>query len=270
MPLDISRAHASLTDEREQSTAALRAAETDLHEAQLRSSAVGLFSRRVSHDLSNFLTVIRTYSELMMADVPLEHPNRGDLQEISDAAEATIAYIQRVSAAGRAGVSKPAPVVLDALVRDTVAGGLAATLEPLTVELACPKPVSASSSALSDALTELLRNAREASPEGGTIALHTRDLSLPSPRLVDAVAIPAGHWGVVEIRDQGAGLRTLDVAPLEPFTTTKTGIRGSGMGLPIARAAAWGAGGQLTLGRESDVTVARLWLPVVAPGESQP
>ncbi len=236
-----------------------------LAEARRRTDALALFSRRVAHDLSNFLTVIRTYSELMQADLPPDHPNRADLDEIAQAADITVSYVQRTSAFARALASRVSTFPLDPLVSSSVHGADYEDLGPLQVVTQSGVSVSGPAPSLSEAIQELTRNAREASPPNTTVFVRTRVEVLPEAVVRDGVPIDAGTWAVVEIEDRGAGLPLeLASSAFDPFVTGKTGVRGAGFGLTMARTAAWACGGELTVGRADGGTVARLYLPPAA------
>jgi signal transduction histidine kinase len=237
-------------------------AEASLAEAHRRTEAIAFFARRVSHDLSNFLTVIRTYSELVLADTPETSPAKADLEEIRQAADTIVAYLQRASAFGRATSAPLAPTLLDGFVAAVVAQANASGRGPIALHAASDARVTASAAGLADALQELIANAREASPRDTEIAVDTRTLVLAQPIIDGGVPIAAGTWAVVSVRDAGPGIdAAVHESAFDPFVSTKAGVRGAGLGLAIARSAIWAAGGQLTIAREAPHTVARAYLP---------
>lgn len=241
----------------------LRTAAARLLEARRRTDALSLYSRRMAHDLSNFLTVIRTYSELLIAHTPADHASRQDLDEIAQAADTTVGYVHRVSAFSRASGAKVAPFALHELVADVVEEAQASSLAPVTLDAQTRCAVTGSAAILGEALQELLSNARDASPVDAQISVRARETTLQAPLVEHGVPVEAGVWAVVEVIDSGVGVPE-DIADnvFDPFVTGKSGVRGAGFGLGIARCAAWATGGQLTLGREHGYTVARLYLPV--------
>lgn len=240
-------------------------AEASLAEAHRRTEAIAVFARRVSHDLSNFLTVIRTYSELVLADTPPESPAKGDLEEIRQAADTIVAYLQRASAFGRATNAPLAPTLLDGFVAAVVAQVVATGRGPIELQAASNARVTASAAGLADALQELIANARDASPREAEIVVTTTTRTLDAPIIDGGVPIAAGQWAVVSVRDEGPGVDpSMRDAAFDPFVSTKTGVRGAGLGLTIARAAVWAAGGQLTIVRDAPYTVARVYLPASA------
>ena len=89
-----------------------RASERDasaLH-ASARHAALDLYARKIAHDLNNFATVIRTYSELLLSELPADGGTHADVSEIHRAADAMIAYVQRVARFARAGSMRVNPI----------------------------------------------------------------------------------------------------------------------------------------------------------------
>lgn len=241
----------------------LLAARQELAEAHRRADALAFFARRMAHDLSNFLTVIRTYSELMLGDLPIDHASRADVVEITQAADATVRYVQRSSTFGRAGNSKPAAVSLDDLLRDVVQQSENAGLGPIMLALSCGASVSTNAAILAEAITELLVNAREAGAAPSPIVVRSRVETTTEPIVDHGIPLNPGTWAIAEIIDRGPGIpASVASNAFDPYVTSKSGVRGAGFGLTIARAAAWAGGGELSLGSFDGVTVARLYLPV--------
>jgi signal transduction histidine kinase len=239
----------------------------ELDEARRRTAALAQFARRTAHDLSNFLTVIRTYSELLLADLPAEDPSRADLNEIAQAAETTVRYVQRTAAFSRAESARSARFALDELVRTSLGPMECARLGPLEVQVESHADVVGPVSLLSETLHELVANAREASGSA-VVHVHAGRRSIPTRIVSHGIPVAAGEWAVVEIRDQGPGIAPeLEAELAEPFVTSKRGVRGAGLGLTIARSTVWAAGGALTVGREGEQTVARLYLPIASEGD---
>lgn len=243
---------------------ALEAAAAALAESRRRTEALAVYSRRMAHDLSNFLTVIRTYSELLLADLPIDHASRADVEEIAQAADTTVAYVQRASLFARAASARPAAIPVDALVADVIANEGTSSVGPVAFDAACKRTVMGSSALLAEALHEILQNARDASPPGAPVRVTTRAIELTASQVDAGVPVDAGSWAVIEVQDQGSGVDP-DIAEnvFDPFVTTKSGVRGAGFGLATARSAAWACGGQIAIGRHGEVTIARLYLPAL-------
>lgn len=207
------------------------------------------FARKVSHDLNNFSTVVRTYSELLLSDLPPDSPTYADVAEIQRAAESMVQYLQRITKFARAGSLKRAPVSVDAGAQDAVS--LFATTAPTRlVQLVAHSGATILADQLwwRDVLLELLQNAHDAAPTGSTIVVRT-------DRDGDRVAVC--------VEDDGAGFPDAVLAhAVEPMVTGKAGGRGAGMGLAIVGAFVDTLGGTLEVERRDAHTVVTVRLPL--------
>ncbi len=241
-------------------TARLSAARTALAEAE-RAAAWREVARRLAHEFKNILTPMGLSLHRMRRraeQVPDQH--RTAVADSLEAMDQALADLTRLAEQFSQYARLPEPrferIDMAQVVRDA-----ARLHEPgnCTVSLAPagePLPVTGDRLLLSRAVHNLLLNACEASPEGGT---------------VDVRSEREGDDAVVEVLDRGAGLSPDVRARLfEPYVSTKA--RGSGLGLSLVRDIAVQHGGTITLDdREGGGARACLRLPVVAaadPGES--
>jgi len=254
------------TDSRAASPDALAEARVTLAAERRRVAALGLFSRRMSHDMSNFVTVVRTYSELLLADLPHEGTAHGDVREIHRAADAMIQYLHGIVRFARTTAALPASLAWDEAVADAVQSSVFSGR--VRVQLVSDARVRVDAALLADAVQELITNACEASPTGSLVQVRTWNECLTESIIDGGLPIEAGGWAVLEVADEGPGFAK-DVASdaLDPFVTTKHAVRGAGFGLALARSAAWSGGGQMII-ETANVTVpgtrVRMWLPVIA------
>lgn len=222
------------------------------------ADSVARFARLLSHDLNNFTTVIRSYSELLLHALP-EGTQRNDVAEIYHAADAMATYVQRVTRFTRVSSMRPAvhdvlPLVESALSEFAEARDHAAVV----LEHTLSARVDVDALWCVDAIREVLQNAREASPTGPPTV---------SPITVNIVQRTVhDRPGVqIEVRDHGAGFTHDTVHRAEqPFVSTKRSVRGAGFGLTFVQAFLHGAHGTLHHSRAKDVTCVVLWLPTVA------
>jgi CheY-like chemotaxis protein/anti-sigma regulatory factor (Ser/Thr protein kinase) len=113
------------------------------------------------------------------------------------------------------------------------------------------------------ALLNLVVNARDAMPRGGTIAITASEVAA-SP--TSSVPLPAGRYVRLSVRDQGHGMDAATLArSTEPFFTTKGVGKGTGLGLSMVHGLAEQLGGRLQLeSTQGAGTTATLWIPVAA------
>jgi len=209
------------------------------------------YARQLSHDLNNFTTVVRTYSELLLTELPAATSTHADVAEIQRAAESMVQYLQRVTRFARASSMRRSPVAVDAGLEDaaTTFQRLVAS-RPVAVTATTNAFIGAEATWWREVLAELLQNAHEAAPAGAPIE-------------VRASTTPT--HAVVEVRDTGPGFPSSLGNLGRPFVTTKSGVRGAGMGLALVTAFAAAQGGTVSFGRDGQETVVRLELPLLAP-----
>jgi len=197
-----------------------RALEQQFLQAQ-KMEAVGLLAGGVAHDFNNLLTVILTSGELLLEQVD------GAQDEI----EAIIEAGQRASALTRQLLvfSRRDPAEREILDLDELVSGLEKMLrrllgEDVTLETHLagrPLYIEADKGRIEQIVMNLVVNARDAMPEGGTLVLETRRVAEP-----DAL----GASVEIVVRDNGEGMdRETQQRMFEPFFTTKR--RGTGLGL---------------------------------------
>lgn len=212
------------------------------------------FARRISHDLNNFSTVVRTYSELLLSELPPDSPTHADVTEIQNAAENMVQYLQRVTRFARASNMKKVPIPVDVAVAEAVeAFRREVPGRTMGIVGASRAEISADPIWFREVLTELLKNAHEAAPADTAVDMH----------------VSAANGAVrVEVQDRGAGFSASLAHIGEPFVTTKNGVRGAGLGLALANAFALALGGKLTTSRSGGTTSVCVTLPVAPQARS--
>ncbi|MGE5049685.1 MAG: sensor histidine kinase [Deltaproteobacteria bacterium] len=188
-----------------------------------RLRVLGELAASIAHDLGNTLRGT-SFQLAMLEDPALSADKRADaLRGIAARIEIASAVISRLHDFARTGLLKTAAVQLQRIVSQAVAI-METELrdgEPVKVRVSIPDlpQVHGSAPELSLLFVNLLRNARQAMPAGGTISIAAR-------RRRDSV--------VVTVSDQGTGIPADVRARLfEPFFTTR-GAQGTGLGLWLA------------------------------------
>jgi two-component system, cell cycle sensor histidine kinase and response regulator CckA len=120
-------------------------------------------------------------------------------------------------------------------------------------------------------LLNLIVNARDAMPSGGTITVQTSNVNLSAhaPEIIQAGIAP-GAFVMLAVSDNGIGMDTATKARIfEPFFTTKETGRGTGLGLSTVYGIIRQTGGAITVDSERDKGANfRVYLPAIA-GESK-
>ncbi len=232
-----------------------RAEERALQTQKLES--IGRLAGGVSHDFNNLLTAILSYAELG-AQQAGAGPLAEHFRRIQLAGERAAGLTRQLLAFAREERVESRIVSLNALVEEMLAflPRLIGEHVELRVDLAADLwRTSIDPSQLYSVLMNLVVNARDAMPEGGSIHIRTRNI------VSDADSEhPAGEWVELEVRDIGVGMdEHTRRRVFEPFFTTKGAGAGVGMGLATSYGIVRQNGGTIViasdLGAGTTVTV---------------
>ena len=226
-----------------------REVEAQLLQAQ-KMEAVGRLAGGVAHDFNNLLSVVLNAAASLEAELPTNSELREDVGDIRQAVERGAVLTRQLLAFGRKEVHAPAQVDLHRVVSNVErllarALGGGARLE---VRRAAPDAAAvADPHQLEQVLVNLVINARDAMPHGGTVTITTGTTEL-APAEADALRVPPGRYATLEVADTGVGMdeRTL-LRAFEPFFTTKGPHEGTGLGLATVYGIARQSGGAVRL-----------------------
>jgi signal transduction histidine kinase len=206
-----------------------------------RLATVGVMSAQVAHEINNPLTTVLGYARLLLEDKPDGHPDRPGLELIADEAERMKMIVAGLLDYARApAVPARGPGDLAATLHH-VAALVAPQLRKNRVALSIALPdllpaVAADNHALQQVLVNLIQNATQAMPGGGTVT-------------ASASAAPGDVAVIVRIADQGPGVPAAERARIfDPFVTTKDAGVGTGLGLAVCKHLVTTWGGALEVG----------------------
>ncbi|NNN04831.1 MAG: PAS domain S-box protein [Elusimicrobia bacterium] len=229
---------------------------------------LGLLAGGVAHDINNLLTAVSGYGELIAAGEPSAQTAQ-DVQEILRASARAAALTRQLLSFGRKGAGKAELLDLNAavaaiqkLLRRVLRENIELHLDPS----AGPAWALIDPTALDQAILNLVVNARDAMPDGGTVSIGV-DVTdqTPSPSNCGQDIMP-GLYARLSVADTGIGMSPeVKARVFEPFFTTKPAGQGTGLGLAIVRTVADGADGRICVESEpGHGTTFRLYLPLAA------
>lgn len=217
-------------------------------EAQLqhakRMEALGELAGGVAHDLNNILTGIVSYPELLLRKIPNESPLRKPLQTIRQTGEKAATIVQDMLTLARRSVMVKEVVNLEHVIRDYFES-------PEHDQLTTHHPdvtfsyrvgddllnVMGSAVHLLKALMNLVSNAAESMPDGGTVLIDVDNRYVDRP-IKGYDTVEEGDYVVLTVIDSGMGIAPEDQDRIfEPFyTKKKLGRSGTGLGMAVV----WG------------------------------
>ncbi len=244
---------------------ALREQEEQLRQAQ-KMEAIGRLAGGVAHDFNNILLVVNSTAELCLADLQPILPIRADLETILAAGNRGASLTRQLLAFSRKQVLSPTVVILNRVISEL--RKLVARLigEHIAVHTALADdlwPVRVDRVQIDQVLINLAVNARDAMPDGGSISIATRNVTLAEQRRTEHVDVQPGDYVVLEVHDTGHGMsEEVRVRIFEPFFTTKPSGQGTGLGLATVYGIVDQSGGQLEVASApGEGTTFRMYLP---------
>jgi len=243
-----------------------------------RLESMGQLAGGVAHDFNNLLAVILSYTEFV-ADAVREHdcsaPDEawasvgGDIEHIKAATARAADLTRQLLTFARREVVRPQVLDLNEVISglhdllDRTLGGRIELRSDLAADL---PPILADRGQVEQLLLNLVVNARDAMPGGGSITVATATVDRPAPRPgrlpadpapgtvpdtvpeTGAVAGASGPWVCLRVRDTGTGMPQ-DVIDrvFDPFFTTKSAGNGTGLGLATVHGIVTQAGGLIDI-----------------------
>ncbi|MDQ4086563.1 MAG: response regulator [Pseudomonadota bacterium] len=228
-----------------------------------KMDAIGKLTGGIAHDFNNLLAAVLGGIGLIERRLPLADEHKKILAMTRRAAEQGSELVGRLLAFARRQQLQPGEIEIGAL-SATVTDLLAHTLGGLVkLEWKAADDVwraYADSTQLELALMNLIINARDAMPHGGTITVTARNEAAEAD---NPVALPAGEYVVLAVTDSGSGIAPEILEQVtEPFFTTKALGEGTGLGLSMVYGFASQSGGAIDIrSRLGEGTTVEIWLP---------
>lgn len=236
-----------------------------------KMEALGVLAGGVAHDLNNVLGVLVGYAELLLYDIGPDSPLRARTEKIMNAGERAAAIVQDLLTLARRGIHSKEVVNINAII-----AGQLKTLEFIRLSSLHPRVtvatvleadllnVMGSDAHLGKILMNLVFNAAEAMPRGGSLTITTANCYLDRP-IQGYDEVSQGDYVVLSVSDTGEGIPPEDIKRIfEPFYTKKSmGRSGTGLGLAVVWGAVKDHNGYINVqSREEEGTTFTIYLPV--------
>ncbi len=239
-----------------------------------RMEAIGQLAGGVAHDFNNLLTVINSYAEFGIAETPDGDPTRNNFIEILRAGHRASNLTQQLLAFGRKQVLKPKPlnlnrivVEMESLLRRLIGEHIEFRTE-LCEDLGL---ASVDVAQMEQVLMNLVINARDAMPNGGHLAISTRNVREGDEIAAVGTSTSPGNYVALCVSDSGVGMdEAIRQRIFEPFFTTKEPGQGTGLGLATVYGITKQSGGEIGVRSEPGKgSRFELYLPRVVSADNQ-
>jgi len=206
--------------------------EFQLNQAQ-KMEAIGRLVGGIAHDFNNILYVILGYSELLMGNMAHNHPYYEGLKEIFTASERARSLVKQLMAFGRKQVLNINWVDINQVIMDfekLLGRVIGEDIELRTKLMKHPAIVKADVTQIEQILMNLVVNARDAMPGGGTLTIETANASLDEEYARHNPGVEPGEYVLLAVSDTGTGMTDeVKLRLFEPFFTTKEVGKGASL-----------------------------------------
>jgi len=246
--------------------------EEQLRQAQ-KMESVGMLAGGIAHDFNNLLTIISGYSHMLAASLEEDDRNRFAAEQVIKASDRAAALTKQLLSFSRRQVAANKVLDLNAVVL-----GMEPMLnriigEHIRLRIASGAGlgrIHADPSQIEQIIMNLVVNARDAMPNGGTLWVETANAELDAQYIKRHLEARPGHYVMLAVTDSGVGMDSATREKIfEPFFTTKEDGRGTGLGLSTVYGIAKRCGGAIDVYSEPGKgTAVKVYLPKAENSDS--
>ena len=249
--------------------------EEQLHQAQ-KMEAIGQLAGGMAHDFNNLLLVIQGNAELVLLNENLSgYQRRRCLKQVVTATQRATSLIRQLLTFSRKQAGEFQLLDLNQIIgsRTKILARFIGGDISLQCNLAKDLPsVNADLGMIEQALTNLIVNARDAMPQGGSILIKTEATKIDGTQIEIHAERRTGEFVCVTVKDSGGGIRPEHLSRIfEPFFTTKEVGKGTGLGLAMVYGAMRLHQGWIEVSSQvGEGTTFKLFLPAIRFRDGNP
>jgi signal transduction histidine kinase/ActR/RegA family two-component response regulator len=217
----------------------------------LRLQAVGQLAGGIAHDFNNLLTAMIGFCDLLLLRHRPGDQSFADVMQIRQNANRAASLVRQLLAYSRQQTLQPRVISLSEvlaelahLLRRLIGGAIDLKLE----HGRDIHPVLVDQGQVEQVVINLVVNARDAMPEGGTLTIRTANLTAAAPIPAVGEMLPAGDYARIDVVDTGSGIPPEIIDRIfEPFFSTKPVGAGTGLGLATVYGIVKQSGGHVAI-----------------------
>jgi two-component system, cell cycle sensor histidine kinase and response regulator CckA len=230
--------------------------------------AVGLLAGGVAHDFNNMLTVINGFSELLQRAMTPDSPQWEMVDQILTSGQRAAELVRQLLAFSRKQMIEPRVLDLNRVVTEMekmLRRLIGEHIHVMTLLAPDLWPVRVDPAQVQQVIMNLVVNARDAMPRGGTLVIETANLVLDEAYVRDHLDALSGAHVLLTVSDTGMGMsEEVQAHIFEPFFTTKELGKGTGLGLATVYGIVRQSGGHIGVySEEGRGTAFKVYLPRV-------
>ncbi len=213
----------------------------ELHSQLLHSqkmAAIARLTAGIAHDFNNMMTAVNTLSSLGSKKAKGEALLESYFNEINNASKRATALVRQLMLFSKKGPAFSETVDLNGVIEGNLSGIISSLTREgisLTYDLA-PElwGIKADTSNIEQIIMNLIINAKDAMPEGGSLTIRTENSNVKNTSCTVCTEPLSGRYVSFEVTDTGVGMESETVQKIfEPFFTTKAPGKGTGLGLSV-------------------------------------
>lgn len=242
--------------------------------------ALGLLAGGVAHDGNNIISGIMGNIRLAMMELAGSSPEYRYLETALTLSRRLDELIEDLLSLARGGLSEGYRLDLNAVVKEFLTSGFTAKIKALYPRVFIEaklgdnlRETNGRIAELEKLLLNLVKNAADAMPDGGTVTIVTSNVTVETNRIAYDRSIPPGEYVALEIADTGIGIPPEDIGHVfEPFFSRKRmNESGSGLGLAVVYGTVKDHRGFIDLRSErGGGTVFTCYFPALPAGKPEP
>jgi PAS domain S-box-containing protein len=233
-----------------------------------KMEAVGQLAGGIAHDFNNLLTIINTHSELALMELKEWDPLKEKFEAIHRAGEKAADLTRKLLAFSRHQVGAMKVIDLNRIVEDLEKMLHRVIGEDIQLKTVLSKNlghIKADPGQIEHTILNLVVNAKDAMPSGGTIEIETANVQADEEASNLPPGMQRGNYVMLSVSDTGVGMNPeVRERIFEPFFTTKEKGKGTGLGLSTVYGIIKQSGGDVCVSSEpGQGTVFEIYLPRV-------
>ena len=239
---------------RKRNKQARRALEEKLHRSE-RLESIGKMAGGIAHDFRNLITPIQAFARLAMEELDEQHPVQEYLRNMVEHTNLAKELTAQILTLNNRGEQRRTPESLVALIDEALLVARQSVPGNIRVEVGLmegPTTVYADPTQLKQVVINLFNNAVQALDlREGTVAVRLARIAADDPFIRSRAGLSKTDHFKLSVEDDGPGIPKDKAAKIfEPFYTTKTGGKGSGVGLAVVQSIVLNHGGEILVESE--------------------